>query len=142
MINMPHIDKKGRVYKYGEYFPSEFSLWAYNETWAQKYFPLTKEEAIEKGFKWHDEGSRSYKITIEARNLPDHINNVSDSILNEVIECQHNGKNCNQQCTTAFRILPNELGFYKQINIALPHLCPSCRYGQRIKKKKPTQIMA
>ncbi|MEK7088584.1 MAG: hypothetical protein AAB913_00455 [Patescibacteria group bacterium] len=139
MNNMPYIDKKGRVYKYGEYFPSEFSLWAYNETWAQKYFPLTKKEALEKGFKWYDEETRDYKVTIKAQNLPDSIDNVTDSILDEVIECEHQGI-CNEQCTTAFRILPNELQFYRQMNLALPHLCPSCRYGQRIKIKNPPKL--
>ena len=139
MNDMPYIDKKGRTYKYGEYFPSEFSLWAYNESWAQKYFPLTKEQALKQGFNWHDEEERDFKITIRADNLPNHIKDISDSILEEVIECEHKGK-CNEQCTTAFRILPNELQFYKQMNIALPHLCPSCRYGQRIKKKNPPKL--
>ena len=139
MINMPYIDKKGRVYKYGEFFPSEFSSWTYNETLAHKYFPLTKKEAIEKGFKWYEEKERDYKITIKSENLSDHINDVNDSILNEVIECEHKGT-CNEQCTMAFRILPDELTFYKQMNLALPHLCPSCRYGQRIKKKNPLKL--
>ena len=35
METNPYIDKKGRVYKYGEFFPAEFSPWAYNETVAQ-----------------------------------------------------------------------------------------------------------
>ena len=59
--------------------------------------------------------------------------------MNEVIECEHTGV-CNEQCTTAFRILPNELQFYKQMNLALPHLCPSRRYGQRVKKKNPPKL--
>ncbi|MBI2610050.1 hypothetical protein HYW53_02635, partial [Candidatus Giovannonibacteria bacterium] len=32
MNDMPYIDKKGRVYKYGEFFPPELSPFAYNET--------------------------------------------------------------------------------------------------------------
>ena len=140
MMNMPYIDKKGRVYKYGEYFPIEHSLWAYNETWANKYFPLTKEQATEKGYNWYDEKERDYKITIKSENLPEHIDEVSDSILNEVISCEHLDKDCNQQCTKVFRILPNELQFYRQIKVALPRLCPSCRYGERIKKKNPFKL--
>jgi len=140
MMDMPFIDKKGRVYKYGEYFPIEHSLWAYNETWANKYFPLTKEQAIEKGFNWYDEKERDYKITIKSENLPEHIGEVSDAILNEVISCEHLNKDCNQQCTKVFRILPNELQFYRQIKVALPRLCPSCRYGERIKKKNPFKL--
>jgi hypothetical protein len=140
MIDMPFIDKKGRIYKYGEYFPIEHSLWAYNETWASKYFSLTKEQAIEKGFNWYDEKERDYKITIKSEDLPDHIDKVSDSILNEVISCEHLNKDCNQQCTKVFRILPNEFQFYKQMKVALPRLCPSCRYRERIKKKNPFKL--
>jgi len=50
MIEMPYIDKKGRVYKYGEFFPIEISPFGYNETVAQEYYPLTHEEALEKGY--------------------------------------------------------------------------------------------
>ncbi|HHD92301.1 MAG TPA: hypothetical protein ENL06_01585, partial [Candidatus Portnoybacteria bacterium] len=55
MNEHPYIDKKGRVYRYGEFFPPELSPFAYNETIAQEYFPLTKEEAIEKGYQWSDQ---------------------------------------------------------------------------------------
>ena len=140
MNDMPFIDKKGRIYKYGEFYPSEHSLWAYNETWANKFFPLTKEQAIEQGFFWRDSLERDYKITIKSGNLPDHIKDVSDDILNEVIECEHNDTDCNQQCTIAFRILPNELQFYRTMNIALPKLCPNCRYYERLKKVNPPKL--
>jgi hypothetical protein len=140
MIDMPYVDKIGRVYKYGEFYPSELSLWAYNESWANKYFPLTKEEALKQGYYWRDDIERDYKITIKSNNLVDHINNISNRILDEVIECEHNGKSCNQQCTTAFRILPDELQFYKQMNLALPRLCPNCRYYERLKMVNPPKL--
>ena len=64
MNEMPYIDKQGNVYKYGEFFPPELSPFAYNETIAQEYFPLTKEEAIKKGYKWKDREERNYEITL------------------------------------------------------------------------------
>ena len=140
MYEMPYIDKKGRFYKYGEFFPSELSLWAYNETWAHKYFSLTKKETEDYGYNWQDNLKRDYKITIKSENLLDHIKDVSDDILDEVIECEHNGKDCNQQCTTAFRVLPNELQFYRQMNLTLPRLCPNCRHYERIKKMNPPKL--
>ncbi|MFA5999680.1 MAG: hypothetical protein WC783_01735 [Candidatus Paceibacterota bacterium] len=139
MNTMPYVDKVGRVFKYGEFFPSNFALWAYNETWAHKYFPLSKKEALEKGFNWHDEEDKNYEITIKTEDLPDDIRDVSSEILGEVIECAHKG-NCNQQCTRAFRILPNELQFYKQMNLALPRLCPNCRFSERINIKNPLKL--
>ncbi|MCM2339218.1 MAG: hypothetical protein NDI62_02050 [Burkholderiales bacterium] len=139
MNDMPYIDSKGRVYKYGEFFPYELSSWSYNETQAQNYFPLTKEEAIKKGFKWYDEKERDYKITKKSEDMPDDIDIVSDDILNEVFECAHKGE-CNQQCTNAFRILPNELSFHRQMKVALSRLCPNCRYGERLKIKNPPKL--
>src|SRR3989344_3107787 len=140
MNNMPYVDKERRVYKYGEFYPVEHAMWAYNESWGHQYFPLTKKQALEQGFYWRDEATKDYKITVKIKNLPDHINDVSDDILNEVIECEHKGKDCNQQCTTAFRILPNELNFFKQMNLALPRLCPNCRHYERLKKANPPKL--
>lgn len=140
MDEMPYIDKKGRIYKYGEFYPSELSFWAYNESWANKYFPITKEQALERGFYWREDVQRDYQVTIKSEDLPDYINDVSDSILDEIIECEHNGQNCNQQCTTAFRILPDELQFYRVMKLALPRLCPNCRYYERLKKVNPPKL--
>ena len=44
----PYIDTEGRAYKYGEFFPPEFSPFGYNETIAQEYFPLTKKKSLKK----------------------------------------------------------------------------------------------
>ena len=122
MNEMPYVDKKGRIYKYGEFFPTELSPFAYNETIAQEYFPLTKEQAIEQGYSWRDPETRDIKITIKAEELPDHIKDVKDDILKEIIGCAHEAK-CNEQCTLGFRIIPQELEFYKKMNLPLPRLC-------------------
>jgi hypothetical protein len=54
MMDMPYVDKLSRVYKYGEFFPSELSLFAYSESLANSYFPLSKEEAEKNGFRWKE----------------------------------------------------------------------------------------
>jgi hypothetical protein len=148
MIDMPYVDKRGNVYKYGEFFPSEHSLWAYNESWAQFWFPLTKEEAIEQGYSWRDSIEKNHPITILPNDLPDHIKDVPDSILEEVIACSHSIDSngilispvYNEQCATAFRILPDELQFCRKSNIALPRMCPNCRYADRLKKRNPPKL--
>jgi hypothetical protein len=134
MDDMPYVDSTGKVYKYGEFFPAEFSPWAYNETIAQEYFPLTKDEAIAKGYRWRDPATKDYVPTILAENIPADINEVEDSITGEVFECAHKGQ-CNQGCTKAFRIIPNELQFYKKIGVPLPTLCPACRTLERLKMR-------
>jgi hypothetical protein len=146
MNDLPYIDKKGRVYKYGEFFPPELSPFSYNETIAQEYFPLTKEQAIEQGYSWKDLEPRDYKITMKPEDLPDNIKDVNDQILNEVIECAHatclpaGRGNCNEQCTTAFRIIPQELQFYRKMNLPIPRLCPNCRHYQRLKQRNPLKL--
>ncbi|MDO8664207.1 MAG: hypothetical protein Q7K44_01500 [Candidatus Liptonbacteria bacterium] len=139
MNSMPYIDKKGKIYKYGEFFPPELSPFAYNETIAQEYFPLTKEGAISKGYKWKEPEQRNYEITMKPENLPDDIKDVSDSILGEIIQCQH-AVSCNDQCTQAYRIIPDELSFYKRMNLALPRLCPNCRHYERLSQKNPMKL--
>src|SRR3989338_3018436 len=139
MNEMPYKDQRGRVYKYGEFFPPETSLFAYNETIAQEYFPLTKEQAIEQGYSWRDPETRDIKITIRAEELPDHIKDVKDDILNQIIGCQHEG-GCNEQCTVGFKIIPQELEFYRKMNLPLPRLCPNCRHYQRLKQRNPLKL--
>lgn len=46
-----HMDARG---EWGEYFPTAFSLFGYNETLAQDFFPLSKEQAIALNFPWRD----------------------------------------------------------------------------------------
>ncbi len=134
MEDMPYVDRGGRVYKYGEFFPIEFSPWAYNETLAQEYFPLTKEEAQAKGYRWRDAESRDYKPTMTVEQIPSDITATDEGITKEIIECAHKGT-CNQNCTKAFRIIPDELAFYKKIGVPVPTLCPACRTMERLKMR-------
>jgi len=90
---MPYLDKKDRIYKYGEFFPIELSPFAYNETTAREYFPLSKEEIIKQGYTWYDKTKAEYKLTIKAANLPDGIADTDNNILKEVIQCG-NSDNC------------------------------------------------
>jgi hypothetical protein len=139
MNDMPYIDQQGKVYKYGEFFPSELSPFAYNETIANEYYPKTKQEVLEYGLKWKEKITKDYSIEIKSEELPDHIKDASESIVGKVIECMHKGE-CREQCTEAFKITDMELKFLKNKNIALPRLCPNCRHYQRLKKRNPFKL--
>ncbi|MEI7765614.1 MAG: hypothetical protein WCI93_03460 [bacterium] len=132
MNEMPYVDDKGRIYKYGEYFPFDMSPFGYNETNANDFFPIKKSEATEKGYNWKERNGRDYHVTIKSEDLPNDIRDVSPGILDEIISCSNNGDQA-YQCTTAFKIVPNELQFYKQKDLPLPHYCPNCRHYQRLK---------
>jgi hypothetical protein len=139
MDEMPYVDEKGRVYKYGEFFPPELSPLAYNEAIAQEFFPLSKEKVLERGFKWRDSDVRDHKITRKSEDLPDHIDDVKDDIFRETIECLHKGE-CIHQCTAAFRIIPEELAFYRRMNLPLPRFCPNCRHYERLAQRNPLRL--
>ena len=132
MNERPYLDRQGRAYRYGEFFPPEFSAFPYNQSFAFDWYPKTKEEIEAEGWQWTDPPKREYSITLRAEDLPDHVRDASDSILAETIGCEHAGIGCNEQCTTAFRITKEELGFYREMNLALPRMCPGCRYTQRL----------
>ena len=132
MTDMPYVDSRGRIYKYGEFFPMEFSPLAYNETMATEYFSKQKEQAIKEGYFWRDKNPGDYKITTKAADLPDNIKDVGESILKEIIQCDF--------CKNAYRIINAEFGFYRKFSIPLPRLCPSCRRIERRKKKNPVKL--
>jgi len=147
MNTMPYVDQEGRIYRYGEFFPPELSPFCYNETIAQEYFPLNKEEALKQGYKWKDAEVRKYNIDIKIEDIPDDIKDVKEEIIGKVIECAHSigsGQahkgECNEQCTEAFKIIPTELQFYQRMNLPLPHLCPNCRHYQRLKQRNPLNL--
>lgn len=129
MNQMPYKNSHGRIYKYGEFFPPEFSFLAYNESVAVSYLPLDKEGVVEKGFVWREPEIREFVITVSAEDLPDHIKDVNESICKEIIECL--------SCKKAYRIVLPELQFYKRIGLPLPRLCYACRYKERIKMRNP-----
>lgn len=135
----PYEDKKGRMYAYGEFFPPELSPFSYHDTVAQEYFPLSREKAMEEGYVWREPEKRELTITIESGTLPDRIGEVAESIGKEIIGCAHKGK-CEEKCAGAFRIIPQELAFYRKNALPLPRLCSNCRYGERIKKRNPLKL--
>jgi hypothetical protein len=135
----PYIDKKGRIYKYGEFLPIELSPFAYNETLAFEELKLSQEKIKEMEYKWYDTEDKSYVPTILSKDLPDNIEDVRDVILNEIIHCPNDG-DPNSQCSKAYRIMPNELIFYKSKKIPLPRFCPNCRYHKRLELKNPWRL--
>lgn len=53
-----HMKKTG---EWGEFFPISLSPFAYNETNGQEHFPLSREEALQKGYTWkEDDAQTSY----------------------------------------------------------------------------------
>lgn len=120
MDEMPYIDKNDCVYKYGEFFPIEFSWYGYNNTIVQEFYPLTKEEALDKGYPWYETPGGDYDIDLTSNDLPETPNEIPDDICTKVISCS--------DCLGAYKFQTEEVSFLKREKIPLPHQCPECRY--------------
>ncbi len=114
--------------EWGEFFPTKDSIYAYNETLAYEQIPLSKEEVLERGWQWRDEQeTMSYKGPKVV--IPDHIKEVEDSIVSEILISEKSGK--------PYKIIPQELKFYRENNIPIPRLTPDERHWERLKKRNP-----
>lgn len=118
---------------FGLYFPPSIAPFAYNETVGQDNFPLTKEEALKSGYKWQDNLQITKgKETMKSLEVPDHIKDVKDSIVNEIFACEVCGRN--------YKIIQNELLFYRKMILPLPRKCFFCRHADRLKRRGPIDI--
>jgi hypothetical protein len=120
---------------YGDFFPKSLSPLGYNESSAIDEFPLTKEEALAQGFKWEDMPRGTYgKETIDWTKFPDSIKDlpVDFDANKEVFVCV--------DCKKNYRVIPNELAFYKKMNIPMPRNCPECRHTRRYKSRGPNKL--
>lgn len=132
MNENPYIDAQGRVFKYGEFFPYDLSMFDYNESWAMDYFPLTKDQSLAQGFRWRGEEANTHAITLSLENIPDSINDIQDSILNEVLGCA--------ECGRAYRIVVAELGLLRRFGLPVPRNCPKCRHKARLARINPPRL--
>lgn len=119
--------------EFGKFFPPELSPFGYNESIAYEYFPLTKQETLERGWKWHDDtvkGSQNYMGP--ATTVPDDTNDAPDSIANTILRCEASGK--------LYKILPQELRFYRSRKLPLPTLCFEERQRRRFAARNPRKL--
>ncbi len=138
MIDMPYAGENGRIYPYGENFPFEISPFAYNETAAIDFFPITKEEALAKGYKWKERERTHYSISKKFSDLPETITEVDDNIKSEVISCSMAD---DDYSPGAFNITDQELNFYRQMNLPLPRASFPIRHLSRLKQRPPIKLI-
>jgi len=128
------IEKMREDQEWWEFFPAHLSPFGYNETVGNEYFPLRKGEAEEQWFNWSEYSSPFPKVdkTILASQLPDDIKNIPDDILNWAIECEVTKK--------PFRIIPQELKFYRKHNLPIPKRHPDQRHLDRMAMRNPRKL--
>ncbi|EKD79334.1 MAG: hypothetical protein ACD_41C00101G0011 [uncultured bacterium] len=109
-----HMTQTG---EWGEFFSPALATYAYNETMANEFFPLTKEQALAGGWTWQDQLPGTYGQADPAK---------------QIYSCT--------QCQKNFKLVPAELSFYERQHIPLPQRCPDCRHAERMRYRAPYQL--
>ena len=109
--------------EWGEFFPIEVSAFGYNESLVQDYYPLTKDEVKANGWNWFDGLEKIDQAEGMPVAVPDSIGEVGDDITDQKLTCETSGKQ--------YKIIPQEIEFYKQLNLPLPRKCFFERHKER-----------
>jgi hypothetical protein len=124
--------------EWGEYFPIGMSHYGYNETIANEYYPLTREQAEAIGANWQDE---DFGLKYDGEGLmpkeiaqydPQRNQNAKaeqDALLAGVLKCEVSGR--------PYKIQSQELLFYIKNDLQIPRRHPDQRYEDRIALRNP-----
>ncbi|MDD5769471.1 MAG: hypothetical protein PHE25_00740 [Candidatus Gracilibacteria bacterium] len=120
--------------EWGEFFPSSISPFGYNETVAQEYFPISRDKALPYLYNWstYEPPFPHVDKIIPSNKLPKDITKIPDDILNRAIECEITKK--------PFRIIKQELEFYRKHNIPIPKRHPDQRHLDRMNLRNPRKL--
>lgn len=124
------VEHMQKTDEWGKFFPTSLSPFAYNETMAQDYYPLDKQTALANGFKWKDPEeklSQPQKVPI-----PESILQTPEEITKEVLVCTECGKN--------YKVIAQELQFYRKMGLPVPVKCHNCRHKVRAKLRNPRYL--
>lgn len=117
-----HMTETG---EWGQYYPIAMSLFAYNESLAHEFFPLTKEEVLRMGCRWKDTDLKEYKSSDII--VPDRADALNNDIVGKILSCVTCGKN--------YKLIEQEFRFYKKNNLPAPDMCLDCRHKNRIQPR-------
>ena len=113
----------------GNYYPAQYANFPYNQTMAQEYYPLTKDEALKQWYQWSEDEKQYINKTYA---ISDAIDAVEETITKEVLTCESTGRN--------YIITPQELSFYKKIGVPVPRSCFWARHMKRL-HKRPARVL-
>ncbi|OGJ65899.1 hypothetical protein A3A67_04040 [Candidatus Peribacteria bacterium RIFCSPLOWO2_01_FULL_51_18] len=126
------ISQMQRDLSFGEFFPVTISPFAYNETISADEFPLTKKECVSRGWSWHQEKEEGQSYLGPTVDLPDSAAEITESIVQQILKCEASGQ--------PYKIIPQELKFYRGMQIPLPRKCPDQRHMERMSLRNPRKL--
>lgn len=116
---------------WGNFFPISMCPFAYNESIANEYMPITKDEALKQGFTWRDDIPRTTgQENCKYEDLPKNPDEYSDeNLLGKILKCESCGYN--------YKFISREITFYKRMKLAIPTKCFNCRHQARMDMRNP-----
>ena len=129
--------------EWGEFFRPDLTLFAYNETPAHQFYPLSLEQAEAQNYPYQQKLPGAFsKETVRWTEVPDSISLIGSSgsfgegktVPKEIFPCI--------LCAKNFKILEKEFSFYKNKNVPLPRFCIDCRYNKRFALMNPRKLYA
>ncbi len=127
------IEYMQRSGEWGEYLDPSLSFYGYNQTVAQEIFPLERDKASASGWQWYDEKETHDDAYMgpKAEPLAD-IRAVKDDICSDIFACEATGK--------LFKIVPQELKFYRSMGLPIPRRSPDQRHKDRMNQRNPRYL--
>ncbi len=104
--------------EYGTPMPHSFSPFAYNGSEANDYYPLTKAQILQRGFKWKEDEVEFSEVK-STPEVPDNIRDVSDDALGLTFHCTKTKR--------PYKIVKAELEFHRSQEVPLPVIAPMTR---------------
>lgn len=100
--------------EWGEFLPPSMSPFAFNETLAAEYYPLSREEVLKRGWKWKELEAKGKVATTDS------------------LSCA--------TCTQPYKVVPQEAEFYKKMGLPTPKNCHECRHTRRMRSTNPYHL--
>ncbi len=128
-----HMIKTGERW---EFLPTAISPFAYNETDAHVIYPMNQKETLNKWYQYKEKDDDiSIPIDLSILNsddIKDNIKDIDNSILDKAILCEVTGR--------PFRIIKQELDFYRKYSLPVPTKHPDTRHIERISLRNPRKL--
>ena len=122
--------------QWGEFFDPSLSTFCYNESNANDAFPLTREEAMEIWYAWQE---NAYDATLpqwiqilKGNEIPIDPAEFTDDLLQKIFICEVSNR--------PYRLIKQELSFYRTYGLPLPRKHPDVRYEERLAQKTKKHV--
>ena len=122
--------------EWGEFFPAAISPFAYNESIAGEYTPLSEAECAARGYRYkselHSHAAGVADAGAAPTEPPESIDETSDTITSQLFSCPESGR--------GYKYIAAEVAFYRRTGIPLPGNAFAVRHQRRIAQRQPRRL--